>query len=374
VTANVHGPLWSRPLGVVMATLFLGSMVPNLFVIAPRYLGVRGFDEQEIGVVMSAFNLTALAVLPGIGWLVARFGHARVLSLGSLVCAAGAAVFWMSSDAIGFTLGRALQGIGFSAVLVGAAAYVAETAPLARMGEALGLSGVLTLAAQAAGPALGEALLPLGWETVFGAAVVGGVAGAAVALALPPARRVDPAAIEAPTRAAAILTATGLAGVGFGAIWIFLADYTRQVGIERTSWFFTPYVVAAISTRLVLGRLADRIGRRQAAVPALAGHALILLVMVPLEAAWQLVVVGIVYGLCHGIYYPTLQAMVVERSGGRRSRAVAASTFAFGFGIIVAGFGLGAVARAWSYQAIYPVASAAGLVAVALVVRGGAAR
>ena len=32
------------------------------------------------------------------------------------------------------------------------------------------------------------------------------------------------------------------------------------------------------------------------------------------------------YGLCHGIYYPTLQAMVVERAGGHPGRAITAST------------------------------------------------
>jgi MFS family permease len=125
-----------------------------------------------------------------------------------------------------------------------------------------------------------------------------------------------------------------------------------------------------VSTRLLLGRLSDRIGRRQAAVPALAGHALILLAMARLSEPWQLVVIGLVYGFCHGIYYPTLQAMIVERSGGRRSRAIIASTFAFGFGVILAGVGLGQVAHAWSYSVIYPIVSVAGLAATLLVYWG----
>jgi MFS family permease len=352
-----------------MGTLFLGAMVPNLFILTSRFLGARGYDEQEIGIVVAGFNVTALLMVPVTGRLTAWLGHARTLALGCAVTALGAAVFLVADEAVGFFIGRALQGIGFSAVLVGAAAYVAETAPIDRLGEALGLSGVLTLAAQAAGPAIGEAIVPLGWDVLFGAGVGFGIAGALVALLLPPATRHD-AAVEAPASSAtAILIAGGLAGIGFGAIWTFLADYLPRVGIAHTTWFFVPYVIAAIATRLFLGDLSDRIGRRQAAAPALAGHALILLAMAVISAPWQLVGVGLIYGFCHGVYYPTLQAMIVERSGGKRSRAVAAATFAFGAGVIIAAIGLGPVAREWGYPAIYPIASLAGVVAALLVAR-----
>ena len=101
-------------------------------------------------------------------------------------------------------------------------------------------------------------------------------------------------------------------------------------------------------------------------MPALIGHTLVILVLAVLSARWQLVVVGAGYGLCHGVYYPTLQALVVERSGGDRGRAVAWSSAAFGAGIVVASFGLGPVARAWDYPVIYVIASACGAVAAAL--------
>lgn len=352
-----------------MATLFLGAMVPNLFILTSKYLGQRGYDEAEIGLVMAGFNVTALLMVLVTSRLVAWLGHARTLAVGCAVTAAGAAVFLVADDAPGFFAGRALQGIGFSAVLVGAAAYVAETAPSTRLGEALGISGVLTLAAQAAGPAVGEAIVSLGWDVLFGAGVGFGLAGSVVALTLPPARAHEAGATTPASSGWAILVAGGLAGVGFGAIWTFLADYLPQIGIDHTTWFFVPYVAAAISTRLFLGDLSDRIGRRQAAAPTLAGHALILLAMAVVAEPWHLIGIGLVYGFCHGVYYPTLQAMLIERSGGKKSRAVAAATFAFGAGVIVASLGLGPVARAWGYPAIYPIASLAGVIAAVLVAR-----
>ncbi|MCB9565045.1 MAG: MFS transporter [Kofleriaceae bacterium] len=362
--------LWSRGLVIVSAVLFLGAMLPNMFVLASRYLGARGFDEQAIGQIMGTFNLASLAGFLLAGRLTARVGHGVTLALGCVVASIGGVVFEASTGFAGLAAARGLQGLGFSAVLVGAAAYVAESAPLPRLGQALGIAGVLTLSAQAAGPALGEALRDLaGWTWVFRVGAIAGLGGAVVALALPPVRRSDDDGDRAPRSARDVLAATALAAIGFGAMWTFLADYARQVHISRTTYFFVPYVLAAVSTRLFLGALSDRVGRRQAATPALVGHAAILIVMVVLSAAWQLVVVGLVYGLCHGIYYPTLQAMIVERAGGRRSRAIATSTFAFGAGVLIAAFGLGPVARAAGYPTIYGLASAAGLAAAALIAR-----
>lgn len=364
--------LWSPALVRVVAVLFLGALVPNLFVLAPRFLGDLGYDKRDIGIVMGSFNLASLVVSSAVGWMTARYGHARVLAAGCAVCAGGALGFSFVDDRLAFAVARAVQGAGFAAVLVGAAAYVAETAPVGRLGEALGIAGVLTLTAQAVGPALAALIHDLaGWEWVWRVGAVSGLIGSAVAIALP---SVDHGAVhdDGPRGpAAAALAATTLAGVGFGAIWTFLADYGPKVGVDHVTPFFVAYVVTAVGTRLFLGRLSDRIGRRAAATPALVGHALMLLAMARLGQPWHLVAIGLIYGLCHGVYYPALQALIVERSGGQRSRAVAASTFAFGIGTLAAAFGLGAVARELDYPAIYLIAAGAGAIGAIAVGAGG---
>lgn len=366
--AQSRSALITPALVLVSVTLFLGAQVPNVFILASRYLGDRGYHEDEIGLVMGGFAIASLAMSPFVGWFCHRFGHARVMAAGCLIAGGGAALFALSDEHVGFTLGRALQGLGFANVLIGASAYVAETAPPDRLGEALGLAGVLTLAAQAVGPVVAAILRDAwGWETVWWFGAGAGLAGAAVASALAPVTRHEDADDGPRGPAMMPLAATVLAGLGFGAIWTFLPDYGRRLEIETVTPFFVAYVIAAISVRLFMGTLSDRIGRRAASTPALAGHAVILVGMALLGATWHLVPIGLVYGFCHGIYYPTLTALVVERSGGRRSRAVAASTFAFGAGVTGAAFGLGPIAKAFGYPAIFVVASACGAVAAALV-------
>lgn len=366
--APALAPLWSPALVRVTVTLMLGAAVANLFVIAPRFLGDAGYDKHEIGIVMGAFNGAALVGFPVIAWLTARFGYARVISAGCVVTALGALAFALASELVGYTAARAVQGLGLAALMVGAASFVAEIAPPGRLGEALGVSGILTLVAQAIGPALAQVIHDhAGWPWVWRAGIVSGLAAAAVAITLPAVpRRPDDAA--APRRAAAIvLIATALAGIGFGVIWTFLADYGPKVGVPTVTGFFVAYVVAAVATRLTIGTLSDRVGRRVAATPALIGHTLALIGMSQLGARWHLIAIGLGYGLCHGIYYPTLQALTVERSGGSRSHAIAAFTFAFGAGIVIAAFALGPVARAYGYTSIYMCAAAAGAASAALV-------
>ncbi|MBK9032354.1 MAG: MFS transporter [Myxococcales bacterium] len=359
--------VWTPAMVRVMVTLLLGAGVANLFVIAPRFLGAAGYDKREIGVVMGAFNLASLAMSPVVAALTTRLGYARVIGGGCVLAALGAGLFASADAMIGYAAARAIQGAGMACLMIGAAAYVAESAPVDRLGQALGAAGVLTLVAMALGPVLAQLLHDhLGWPWVWRAGIISGAAGWLVATTLPPAAA-QPAPARGATRPAwAALIATALAGVGFGSIWTFVADYGPRVGVPTVTPFFSAYVVAAVTARLALGTLSDRLGRRAVAAPALIGHGAALVGMAFLGARWHLIAIGGLYGLCHGVYYPTLQALVVERAGGRKSAAIAWSTFAFGVGLVTAAFGLGPVARAWGYPAIYWIAAGAGAVAAAV--------
>jgi len=353
---------------LISATLFLGALVPNLFVLAPRFLAALGHDEQQIGVVMGSFNVALLLFTPVIGRLVERFGHRPLLVAGCLIGALGCVAFDLASGTTTYALARVVQGVGFAAILVGAASYVAEIAPPAQLAQALGIAGVLTLCSQAVGPFVGEILEhAAGWRAVFYAGAAGGCSGALVALFLPAAVERERNAVADRVGALPVLLAVALAGFGFGSVWTFLSDYTDRVGVGAVTPFFLPYVAAAISTRVFFGHLPDRLGRRAVAVPALLCHALALGLMAGLEARWQLVTYGALFGLAHGFYYPALQAMVVERAAGARSRAIAGSTFAFGAGIVASAFLLGALAKVCDYPIIYLVAAGAGVVAALVV-------
>ena len=111
--AQPRAALITPALVLVSVTLFLGAQVPNVFILASRYLGDRGYHQDEIGLVMGGFAIASLVMSPFVGWFCSRFGHGRVMAIGCLVAAAGAALFAISDEHVGFTIGRALQGLGF---------------------------------------------------------------------------------------------------------------------------------------------------------------------------------------------------------------------------------------------------------------------
>ncbi|RMH44461.1 MAG: MFS transporter [Deltaproteobacteria bacterium] len=366
--------LVTRSFVLVTVAVFLGALSPNLFVLASRYLARRGYDPDAIGLVMAAFMVGSLSTMAWVGRVIQRGHRALALAAGCAVGAAGCALFERADALWGFVAARVVQGSGFAAVLVSGSAYVAEIAPPARLAQALGFAGVLTLAAQAVGPAFGEWIVAAaGWRWLFWSGSIAGVAGAALGALLPPIRDGQRAGAAAPpaARATAAVVAMALSGFGFGSVVGFLAAYADAASVGAVSPFFTAYVAAAIAARLALGHLADTRGRRATATPALVGHSMALAVLAALSSPWQLVASGGLYGLCHGIYYPSLQAQIVERApADARARAVATSTLAFGGGAFCAQLGLGVVANAWGYPAIYAIAAAAGVAAAGAVWSG----
>jgi len=352
------------PFVLVTMAVFLGALSPNLFVLASRYLANAGYDPDEIGIVMSSFMVGSLSTMPWVGRIIQHGRRATVVVIGCLVGGVGCLLFEQASTLPGFVAARIVQGCGFACVLVSGSAYVAEIAPPARLAQALGFAGVLTLVAQAAGPAFGEFIVEAaGWEWLFWSGTIAGVVGAVVGAFLSPIPDREWPASEDRDRvgARAAIAAMALAGFGFGAVVGFIAAYADDAGVGKVNPFFIAYVIAAVFTRLGLGHLADRHGRRATAMPALVVQSVAFVLLSMVTESWHLAAIGGMYGLSHGVYYPSLQAQIVERApANARSRAVAASTLAFGGGVFTAILGLGFVADAFGYSTIYLIAAGAG--------------
>lgn len=378
---SAAAPLLSPAFVRLCVAAFFGALAPNLFVIVPRHLRALGMHEREIGAVMGAFPLASLFATPLAARLADRLGRRALVAGGMFACAVGCVTFELGRTFVPLLVLRGLQGAAWSGVLVGCSLYAAELAPPGRLAQALGAAGVLTLVAMAVGPALGEALVAGGsFRWLFRAAGATGAVGALLATGLPclvpPSGARDDdgsrdggllSAFDVGTRAP--LIGTALVATGFGAVVAFLADYGALAGIGGVSPFFGSYVASAILARLSCGSLSDRVGRLRVIVPACAGQALALGGLATLSARWQLWPLGVLFGFTHGLYYPALQALVLERQPpGARARAVASASFAFSLGMAVSAFGNGAVARATGYPTVYAIVAGAAALAIVVLV------
>ncbi|MCC6994915.1 MAG: MFS transporter [Deltaproteobacteria bacterium] len=360
----------------------LGALGLNLFVVAPRYLrAVVHLEASQIGLVMGAHSLCALLMMTQVPRLADGLGRRRLMELGMSVCAVACASFAVPTTLAPLVLLRGLMGAGWACVLIGSVTYTTEFAPPGRLAQALGVAGVLTLLAMAIGPLVGEFMLArvsFSWLCIGAAGFM--LAGLIFTRALPhsppatatttPAAAPTPGA-PAPARALAIasaaplpLLATLLAAGGFGAVYAFLSDYATLRHLPSVTPFFNAYVGSAIAARLLLGGLSDRAGRHTVLIPALICQGLGLAGLALAHTSWHLIPIGMTFGFSHGLYYPTLQALIVERSPeALRTRAVASSNFSFSLGMTASAFANGLVAEHLSYPAVFVAVGAASILA-----------
>src|SRR5687768_14187996 len=108
---------------------------------------------------MGSFALASLAAMPIVAELSDRAGRRAPILAGLIVCGLSCAAMVLPASLPGFLAARVGAGFGWAGILVGGTIVTAEVAPPGRLAQALGVSGILTLAAMAIGPSLGEVIV-----------------------------------------------------------------------------------------------------------------------------------------------------------------------------------------------------------------------
>ena len=142
-------------LGALMAVAFVCTLGEFLVVaLLPFYAERYGATPFEIGALVSAFALAAMAAAPLWGRLADRSGRRPALLLGLLVSAVGYALFGVAQSIELLLLSRLVQGVGGGTVPV-VFAYIADSVTGERRAEGIGWVTAVTSSAAMIGPAVG---------------------------------------------------------------------------------------------------------------------------------------------------------------------------------------------------------------------------
>lgn len=166
-----------------MAYMLSQFMRSSLAVIAPELRGTYHLTPGQLGSLGGAFFIAfALAQLP-LGVFLDRMGPRRVLLALSAVTVAGALVFATTASYPGFITGRALMGLGCSAMLMGPLVIYGRELPKADFAAFTSVHiGIGTIGALLATAPLALMADWVGWRTVFlGAAAAALIFAAATA-------------------------------------------------------------------------------------------------------------------------------------------------------------------------------------------------
>ncbi|MEV0891747.1 MFS transporter [Promicromonospora sp. NPDC050262] len=152
------------------------------------------------------------------------------------------------------------------------------------------------------------------------------------------------------------------------------------------SWIISGYALAYGLALIPAGRVGDRVGHKWVFVVGLAGFTLASLWCGLANGATELIVARVVQGLCGGIFFPAVTALIQLMFTGRtRGRAFAVMGAAIGFstalGPIIGGLLIEAFGENEGWRSIFFVNLPIGVIAVAAaiallprIVVGGAAR
>ncbi|MGO2096017.1 MAG: MFS transporter [Candidatus Microbacterium stercoravium] len=343
-----------------------------------------GLDAAWLGIAATAFALPPLLLALPSGRIVDRLGERGMLVAGGLTLAAAAVVtVSFSTHAIGLIIATALLGLGVLFSVVGEQSWVMRGAADARLDSTFGVYTFATSAGQMLGPVLlllpGPAGAP-SLRLVALATLCLAVTATALSLGIRSVSVVPRArGMRAPDHgilpllrrrgvpSALIASSIVLTSLDLVMAYLPLLADERGIATVWVSAFLVARGAATMASRLCLGRLTRRFGRRRVLIVggALAAASLSVLAF-PVPPA-GLVVAGALYGLAAGTAQPlTMSWMTLVTSREQRGTAASLRLVGNRVGQTVIPLAAAGVSTAMGAAGVFAVTGAALVISAAM--------
>ena len=357
---------------MALVNLFTVSSFGSFFLF-PLFVTRHGGSESDIGIIMGVFALSGVLCRPWISEMIDRIGRKRSYTIGCAIMAVlplGYLLFDgdLSSFYLSLILIRIIHGVGLAICFTAAFTYIADIIPKERLNEGIGIFGLTGLAGQAVGPSIAEIIIQkYGFSIFFLAATGTASIGFLLHLLLPEsfahASGTSPQAFFSVLRKKRVLTVGLLAflfGFGLAASSSFVSPFSKERGIAFISIYYLSYSSAAVLTRFVGGRVADKIGEERVIPYALILTGGGLLILTFLGGDIVLILSGLVSGCGHGFLFPSLNSLAVRKeSSGIRGKITGVFTGAIDTGTLVGSIILGYIGEWAGFPALFFVAGLA---------------
>jgi MFS transporter, DHA1 family, multidrug resistance protein len=145
-----------KAFAVLVGSMFismLGMGIVSPFL--PIYANTLGASSLQVGLVQGAFNITGIGTLVFVGRLSDRFGRKIFLSGGLSILAISSIGLMFSTKIVHLIGWRFVQGLGASAHLPIAQAYLGDITPEGSEGKWMGYFNAVLFAGMGAGPLVG---------------------------------------------------------------------------------------------------------------------------------------------------------------------------------------------------------------------------
>jgi MFS family permease len=325
------------------------SLAVCLFLHLPGFLQQLGAGEAHIGRIMAAQAVGAILAWPLVGRVMDARGR-RVVMLAGVTLYIAVVGLYLSIHALGPRLYfvRLLDGVAAMMWYTALFTYAADLVPAQRRTEGLAIFGVSGLIPIGVGAQAGDVILAYAtYRELFVAALAFVVLGLILCL---PLRDVRPAhsaqgvpqrsilATAAQRNLLPVWLAASTFFIAVLALFSFMKTFVIATGIGSVGSFFSAYALMAVSLRVFLGWLPDRLGPRRMLGIAMPCYAAGLVVLSLAHTPVHVLAAGLLCGAGHGYTFPVLFSLVVERARPlERGAATAFFTALDWLGLLLAG-------------------------------------
>ncbi len=359
---------WNRNFGLALLGYFFLFMSISLFFIFPLFLKQFKPTESRVGLIMGIHSLMAIFIRPFFGRLIDIRGRKEVSLSGIGLLLLVLPLFHLIRDAGLFPIAlRALTGVGWGISMTATITICSDLAPVEKLAHSMGIVGVAGLVSSALGPILAEELVRrYGFSSLFLASSGFLVLAFLSILATKEASRPAVPEKSSGPNVLRLLPLTSLLlvaslpvfhGAVRSAVVYFIALFGKSIPVERVGPFFFTFSAAAILTRLWIGDISDRYGRKQVIFPAALIISLNCVLISQVRSAGVFLLAGFIGGFGQGLIFPALSTYIIDILG-RENKGLALSLYLSLFDV---GMGLGSPLFGWvsdlfGYRTMYVIA------------------
>jgi MFS family permease len=363
----IYGPAYMR---MAFAYLFTISSF-GAFFLFPLFVIAHGGSKADVGILMGALVLSAVLSRPWVSGMIDRVGRKKSFTLGSSIMTLLPLVYLVFEGNLNrfylpLLVVRLVHGVGLAIVVTAALTYIGDMVPIERLNEGIGVFGVTGLAGMGVGPAAAEVIITnFGYHAYFICAALMAFIGWIAHLPLPDTYVRHPQAVSQSflglmrkRKSVVVVLLALLFGVGISTSGTFVSPYAQERALAFISLYYISYSSAAILSRLLGSRLADKVGEERIIPHALlvagAGYLMLLFAGTSLVLALS----GLVTGCGHGFLFPSINALALRNEPAEvRGKATGIFTGSIDLGVFAGSIALGYIGDFAGFHVLFLVSS-----------------
>ncbi|WP_203247235.1 MFS transporter [Sporosarcina beigongshangi] len=364
-------PIWTKSfISLFITNIAVFIVFYGLVTALPLYaVGVLGRTDQDAGLLMTVFLLSAIVVRPFTGKILDVAGKRKMLWISLVLYLFCTILYYFIQPFAALLVLRFAQGIWFSIITTAAVSLAADIVPVARRGAGLGYFTMSTNLSVVLGPLIALSIIQtFSFDVLFivlsALMVIGVLISAMAPVGTLPEKTVGKKRLSIgdlfEKGAMPVALFGSMIGLSYASVLSYLSIYAQEKGLlALASTFFLVFAAIMLMTRPFTGKLFDEKGPHYVIIPGFISFAIGLVLLVNMDSAFSFLIAGVFVGFGYGALVPSFQTLAVQSTKHERSGYATATFFTlFDSGLALGSYVLGLIAIHFGYQNVYLIAAA----------------